>query len=393
MMRWAAWVVVVGLLLAGCSGDSDQGARSETPSAAGTSAPGPPELDAAWNAAVTDGPFVATRPDEGVNPIDAGDRVVVLGPQQVAAYDEATGDVAWETELPRPVCASSRGVNDTGVVAVLLGADGECTEAAALDTTDGRVLWTVPIPRAEDAFGHEGSVGSDAVVVTGECAGFSMLRLTDGGVGDTVTGATVHGRCASAASDGSTVVLSSRGRLSVFDAGSGKRRSTWPAEGLGRVGDVLNEEPLVVTARFADGASFVDLSGREPHRFGRDEGWFGGEPVASYRLGDTLWVQYDDVDSLVGYDLATREETATLRVGDDATLVGSYAGQLVVTVGGDDPAGVRLWLVDPAAPAEPQVLGTLPWPTTGDGAIAGSAVVGEHLVRLWHGRLEAIPLR
>ncbi len=391
MKHWAVGCVVAGLLLAGCtSGSDDPGPSRTSPSdPAPTSDSG---LTAAWSTAVGDSPATFTLPDEGTNPLPAGDLVLTFGTQQVTAIDVATGAITWVVNLPEPVCAAARTVNDDGVAAVLLGSEGECRRAVALDTGDGRVLWTAPIPRAGAAFGHEVSIGADSVVVAGECAGFSLLSVADGSVVDTVTGATVDGKCASATSDGSSVVLLSRGRFSVFDAGTGRRSTSLPAEGVGRVGDVVAVDPLVVSARFGSGGHLFDLSGAEPRAFGRDRGGFGGEPAASVRLGDTLWLQYDDVDTLVGVDIATGKETGTVQVGLTADLLGAHDDRLVVTIGQDLRFDVHTWLVDPAMPDAPEDLGALPAPTAQDTTLPRAAVVGDHLVRLWDGRVDAIPL-
>lgn len=391
MKHWAVGCVVAGLVLAGCTPDAEPGPGEETsptdPAPSSTA-----DLPAAWSTAVGESPATFTLPDEGSNPVPAGDRLLALGTQQVTALDATTGAIDWVLNLPSPVCAAARTVNADGVAAILLGGDGECRQAAAVDTEDGRVLWTVPIPRAEAAFGHEVSIGAETVVVAGECAGFSLLSIADGSLVDSVTGATVDGKCASATSDGSSVVLLSQRRFSLFDAATGTRQGSAAAEGFGRVGDVLTDEPLVVSARFASGAHLVDLAGSAARMFGRDRGGFGGEPAASVRLGDTLWLQYDDVDRLVGVDLTSGEETGTVPIGLDATLVGAYDARLVVTVGRDLRFDTRLWLVDPSAPDDPEDLGTLPAPTADDRVLPRSAVVGDRLVRLWDGRVDAIAL-
>lgn len=388
--------VLVGLLLTGCADDS--GAQGPPPSAttesSATSSPTPGSdlVAATWTATTSDPSFTADLPNKGANPIAAGGVVVALSQQRASAYDVATGAPGWETDLPAEVCASSGQANADGVVAVLLGADGECDKAAAIDAATGELLWTVSIPAAAQAFGHQVSVGPDSVVVTGECTGFTILAIKDGAVTATVAGDNVERQCASAASDGTTVVLAARGTISTYDAGTGQQQGTWPAKELGRIGDLLTRDPLVVTGRFASGARLVDLSGAQPRQFGRDKGGFGGEPAASVRVGDTLWVQYDDSDSLVGYDLTSRQEVGTVRVGSSARLVGSHDDRLVVTVGDTSPDGVELWLVDPTTPTAPEVVGVLPRPEGEDGALAGSAVVDDHLVRLWPGHAEAFTL-
>ena len=326
-------------------------------------------------------------PNEAANPIQAGEQVVVVGYSDVVAYDVRTGNTAWETRLPGDVCAGSKSVNDSGVMVLLLGSGGSCVDALALDTTNGDILWNVPIPRAGRAFGHEVSVGPDTAVVTGECAGFTRLRLVDGSVAGSIPGANVARRCATATSDGTTIVQSSGGRLAVFDASSGKRWGSRAAPGLGRVGDILTRDPMVITARYAFGARLVDLSGSRPRVFGRDNGWFGGEVPASYRLGDTLWVGYDGSDELVGYDLTTRRENRTVTIGADSALVGTFDGQLVVATQGNS-----LSLLDPSAATEPVLAGALPDPPGDDLPLVASAVIGGSLVRVWQGRVESILL-
>ena len=392
MMRWVVSGMSVGLLLTGCTSDST--ADDPVPSGTTSSSPTPDAgmVAPAWTAPTTEPPFTAALPNKGANPIAAGDLVVALSQQRASAYDIATGEPAWETDLPEEVCASSAQVSDTGVLAVLLGADGECTQASALDAATGELLWTVPLAAAAESFGHQVAVGPDSVVVTGECTGFTVLALSDGAVVTTVTGENAGGRCASAASDGTTVVLASRGTVSTYDAGTGEQQDTWPAEDLGRIGDILTQDPLVVSGRFASGRHLVDLSGGEPQQFGRDKGGFGGEPVASVRVGDALWVQYDETASLVGYDLTTKQEVGTVRVGTSARLAGTHDDRLVVSVGDTSPEGVELWLVDPAAPTEHEVVGVLPRPDGEDGALAGSVVVDDHLVRLWPSQVVATAL-
>jgi outer membrane protein assembly factor BamB len=326
-------------------------------------------------------------PNEAANPVQAGEQVVVVSHSKVVAYAIRTGSTAWETSLPGEVCAGSKSVNDSGVMVLLLGSGGSCVDALALDTTNGHTLWKVPIPRASRAFGHEVSVGPDTAVVTGECAGFTRLRLVDGSVAGGVTGVNVVRRCATATSDGTTVVMSSRGRLSVFDAGSGKRLGSWAARGLSRVGDILTRDPMVVTARYTFGARLVDLSGSRPRVFGRDKGWFGGEVPASYRLGDTLWVRYDGLDKLVGYHLTTRHESSKATIGFDSALVGTLRGQLVVAMPGNS-----LSMLDPSASPQPVLAGALPDSPGQNLPLVASEVIGSSLVRVWQGRVESIRL-
>lgn len=394
-IRVLAAAAVVALIASACGADADP-EPTDDPTSAGTEGPDRSgTVERAWDVDAEEEPVSFSPADEGATIVPAGERVVVVGDEQVTAHDATSGDAAWTVDLPGPVCAGSPSAAPDGLVVVVVAPEGAdtCTEAVAIDTNAGEVRWTAEVPRAGDALGLEVSVGPDGVVVTGECAGFSVLGLADGAVASSVAGTTVGGRCPSAASDGTTVVLGWPDRITVHDVATGERRGSWPADGLGRVGDVVSSDPLVVTAAFASGRHLVDLSGSAPRVFGPDEGGFGGEPATSAVVGDTLWLQYDDVQELIGFDLVTRAEVGRVPAGLDATLVGAHDGRLVVTLGGDSPDGVSLELVDPAAPDAPEVVGVLPWPALQeDGSLAGSAVVGDHLVRLWHGRLEAFDL-
>ena len=270
-------------------------------------------------------------------------------------------------------------------MAVLVGEDGHCAQIVALDSNDGRIMWRSPIPRASRAFGHEVSVGDQTAVVTGECAGFTRFRVADGSVAGSVPGDNEERRCATAASDGERIVLASAGRLTVFDADDGKRLRRWEAEALARLGDVLTTDPGVVTARYSSRAGLLDLSSEQPRPFGLDRGWFGGEVPASFRLGDTLWVQYDKEDGVVGYDLETLRER-TLRIGFDSDLVGTFDGSLVIATSGN-----KISLIDPSSSAEERV-GVLPEPVRRDGPLAATRVVGEMYVRVWPGQVDSFDL-
>lgn len=392
MKRWVAGSLCVGLLVTGCTDDDGDGAATPTSPPASTSeTAGAGTLEAGWTAQVTS-PFGPDLPNKGANPIAVGDVVVVLEEQQATGLDVVTGESLWETELPESVCASSRQAGPDGVVGVLLGTDGDCVQAAALDVDDGSLLWTVLIPGAADSFGHQVAVGSASVVVSGECTGFTVLAIADGSVVTTVTGENVKRQCATAASDGTTAVLASDDTISTYDAATGAPQDSWPAPGLGRLGDVLSTDPLVVSGRFEDGGFLIDLSGSKPTQFGRDGGGFGGEPAAAVRSGHTLWVQYDDEDELVGYDLASHQEVGTVPVGDAARLVGVHDDRLVVTVGDVSPDGVEVWLVDPASPTAPEALGLLARPDGEQGGLVGSVVADDAVVRLWSGQVQAYPL-
>lgn len=389
--------VAVVLLATACGSDGPEPAPQPTPST--TSDGAGPDRDgtvaASWDVPAEESPVQLRPADEGSALVPAGDRVVVLGQRVATAYDGASGETAWSVDLPGWVCAAPPSAGPDGLMVVMVHeGDSVCSRAVALDTAgaDGAVRWSVAVPRAAEALGHEITIGPDGVVVAGGCVGFSVLAPADGAVTSSERGSTGDGRCPSAAGDGTTVVLGGPGRATAHAVASGERTGSWPAEGLGRIGDVVSSDPLVVTGRFASGGRLVDLGGPEPELFGEDAGGYGGEPLSAAVAAGTLWLQYEDLDEIVGYDLATHAEVGRLVAGSGATLVGAHDDRLVVTT--EEPGvGISLTLVDPADPDRPQVVGVLPWPSLQeDGSLAGSAVVGDHLVRLWHGRLEAFEI-
>jgi outer membrane protein assembly factor BamB len=406
MVRWGLCVVVVAAVTLGCSpGGGPEGGRAGSPPSSATASSGVPELRAAWGVDVGQTPFQTARaidgtePNEGPNPIDAGDHTVVLGEDRVLGLDTTTGATDWTLVLPAPVCATAPSADAAGAVVLLTGTDGSCTDVVALDAADGTTLWTVPVPRAAAAFGHEVSLGADSVVVTGECAGFTVFSAADGAVVADVPGEKVGVKCPSATSDGTSVVLSSGPTLSVHDARTGERTASADVDDLGRIGNVVSSDPLVVTVSAQSRSWLAGLSGAAPLLFGRDHGSFGGVPAAAAVAGGVLWVQYDDVPELVGYDPTSGAEVATIPVDPEGdALVGTHDARLVVTTATrvGDTVRSELRLYDPSRPEEPQVVGLLPPREAGE-LLSSSAVVGDVLVRVWRagndaGRAEGIEL-
>jgi hypothetical protein len=398
MLRRVVLVVLVSLVTLGCSPDDDPVTQptSAAPSEASSGSEGS-ELAAAWSTDLGVTPFATSSlddtpsPNEGGNLVDGGDRTIALGEDVAVGLDTATGAIDWTVSLPAPVCASAPEVNSAGTAVVLVGSNGDCTDVVALDSADGHTLWTTAVPRAAAAYGHEVSIGNDSVVVTGECAGFTVFAADDGSILSDRAGEKVGPKCASATSDGASVVLSSGSRLSVFDAADGRRTSEAEVAELGRVGDVVSSEPLVVSAAVGSRGRLVALGGSAPLTFGRESSDAGGVPAASVVAAGILWVQYDGVPELVGYDPATGVETATIPIDAEAdSLVGAHDDRLVVTAAArvDGSSRSELRLYDPTRPTEPRVVGLLPPPAKNDESVSSSAVVGDVLVRMWRGDVD-----
>jgi hypothetical protein len=104
---------------------------------------------------------------------------------------------------------------------------------------------------------------------------------------------------------------------------------------------------------------------------------------------DYLLAGYKDV--LLGYDLTTHREVP-IRIRDEATMIGVHGGRLVVAVGGDSSKGVRLCLIDPAAPHSRQLLGTLPKVEDDYATTIGMTVVEDHVLRFSQHGIESFAL-
>lgn len=360
--------------LAGCTDDPE---ADEPRSTDGSTA-----LAEAWVADLTDRAFVPATPNSGGPVVALRDDIVVLGGRTLSAFDPVTGKERWEAVAPADLCASAPTDSGTGVVAVLTGVGDDCSRVVAFDAANGRRLWSRAIPDADDALGQSVAVGRGIITVTGGCVGYTRFRIEDGTIASSD-----RGTCASAASDGTTIVTADENAFTVIDAASGRVERRVPARGLDRVGQVLSADPLVVTARLSTGRTLVDLSSAEPVFFGEDKGGYGGEVPASARSGNTLWVQYDN-RTVAGFDLASGAPVAAPPLDLPGDLVG--ANDDAVHVVTDESVGHELIRFAVADSQSPETIGDLPSAPAAAGPVRASRLVGSLLLTVRANRIDAI---
>jgi outer membrane protein assembly factor BamB len=374
-------LVVLGLLgplLAACSPDADP-----------DPAPGPSTdptvaLAPAWELPLAEKPFVPAAPNSGGPVIALGEDVLVLTRRHLVAVDAADGAEQWRTTLPGDLCAGPPSAADTGLVAVLTGSGDDCSRVVALDAGTGQIAWDRPIPGAADALGQGVAVGPEVVTVTGGCVGYARFRVADGSLASAD-----RGDCATAASDGASVVTADRATFTVVDAASGRVERRVRARGLDQVGQVLSSDPLVVTARLSGGRTLVDLSGRAPAFFGEDEGGYGGQVRGAARSGDLLWVQYD-ARTIAGFDLTRGTAVAGLPLDAPGELVGATEDAVwVASERGEDRELLRFAADDSQDPA---LAGVLPPAPDEAGPVRATALLAGHVLTVRDGRVDAVPL-
>ncbi|HVK30593.1 MAG TPA: hypothetical protein VM575_19810, partial [Nocardioides sp.] len=350
--------VAAVLLLSSCSASHEDDGRPTVK---------PPTADAlevAWQVEVDD-----LYHDADTGRGDAvwvgADRVALVGRDRVSVIDAASGTTTGTIDLPGRVCAAAPDANAAGIGVVVVGrrADGggaPCTaaRAVAVDLATATTLWTKPV--TERIYLRFVGVGERTVAVADAAAGVQRLRITDGKRLPDL-GADSRG----SATNGTTVVVTGADSttLEVQDQDSGRLLHRLDVPRVYDVAEVLpGTDPVVVAVNGPDGFGFVDLSGRRPRPVGRgiNSSYPRLERVTS--VDGTAVVQYG-TSSVVGRwnpDTRTLDTIPVLDEGE--ALVGAYDGRLVTTVSSGNPLaqGAVVRLVDPADPADPLVLGTIP---------------------------------
>lgn len=98
---------------------------------------------------------VAKQADDGTTaasyPSKDGEVIVRVGTSEVTGYDIETGDREWQVQLPTNMstCATTNIAPDD-IAAVVMGANGECTDVLAVDVDKGKRAWTVELPSDGD---------------------------------------------------------------------------------------------------------------------------------------------------------------------------------------------------------------------------------------------------
>lgn len=272
-------VVLLALLTAGCTSDGEQ------PDAAPTKAEDAALLQPAWQVDSI-GPFE----DDGGQALDPqhsdfglmpgwvlDELVIVPAPDQVTAFDVATGDVRWSLKPPplaQGVCALSEGLNDDGIGAVLFSREDQgCSMLTAVQARTGETVWTQSVDFHYAANGYiNGSIGVGeqvvSVVTNGQsCVVARRFALADG---QSRSALPSDDRCAhSAASRGGAVVAQTespdgQGTLEVYDAETGRLRGRSPIENYWAV-SLPVADPVVIDIMGSDSRSvgLYDDRGRQ----------------------------------------------------------------------------------------------------------------------------------
>lgn len=371
--------LVAPLILLALAGCTDRPGPDEP-----RSTQGPAALAEAWAADLADRTFVPAVPNSGESVVALHDSIVVLGRRSLTSFDPVTGEEQWQAVAPADLCASAPTDSGTGIVAVLTGVGDDCSRVVAFDADSGERLWSRAIPDADEALGQSVAVGRGIVTVTGGCVGYTRFRIGDGSIASSD-----RGTCASAASDGATIVTADDHAFTVIDAASGRVERRVPARGLDRVGQVLSADPLVVTARLRTGRTLVDLSAAEPLFFGEDKGGYGGEVPAWARSGDTLWVQYDQ-RTVAGFDLAAGAPVAAPPLDLPGDLVGATDDAVYVVT--DESVGHALVRFAVTDIQDPETVGDLPPAPAAAGPVRAGRLVGSLLLTVRVTRVDALTL-
>lgn len=357
--------LVLLAVLSGLSACSDDGSRDD----AGPAAPKVPELEAAWTSdEVADATVMWSL----------GDTVVVGGDDRLAGLDVATGETRWSRTFRHGICRWPEAPNAEGTLAVLLAREGRprtCVDVAALDLDDGRLRWRRSLdgehPVDWDQAEYDGvSVGDRTVAVTDSVLSAAvLLDLADGEV------RTVRDD-AELSSDGAHLIGLTRGptpgdgsrTATVHDLDTGRRSTVF------RVGDASNlvpvlTDPLVIgTERGRWGSDLFLVRPDGVTRVGRGVGSF----TAS--VDGRLVLTYPG--ALVVVDESTGEEQQVAVLDPQEEAVGIADGRLITLDAAvewlEEPTTV-VRRVDPAQPADPVVLGSLP--RTAPLGVAGDLLV------------------
>ncbi|NYI44813.1 hypothetical protein BJ993_001893 [Nocardioides aromaticivorans] len=375
------------LLLSACStAHEDDGPE--------VAAPEVEDLETAWQVDV-EGLYRDADTGRGDGIWVGTDRVALITTDSVTVLDTADGTTTGTIDLPGQVCAVAPDVNADGIGVVVVGrrargggAPCNAARAVAVDLADATTLWTRPV-RERVYLGSIG-VGEKTVAVADAGAGAQRLRLSDGKRLPDVAGtkSSANGATIVAAGDDYT-------SLAVHDQDSGRLLTTVTVPDVYDVAEILpGAEPPVVAVNGPDGFALVDLAGREPRPVGRaiDSSYPRFERVTS--LDGTAVLQYGKSSVVGRWNPDTRTLDTIPALDEGESLVGAYDGRLVTTISSGNPLapGAVVRLVDPADPADPLVLGTVPESISSFFGTATSAVAGDLLIGEVEGGVAAFRL-
>ncbi|WP_197287523.1 outer membrane protein assembly factor BamB family protein [Streptomyces apocyni] len=121
-----------------------------------------------------------------------GDVYAKSNDKGVAGYDLATGEEKWIIELPGPVCAASRHVNEDDLTAIVhqnkwpkkesdyADADTLCTEVTAIDLAAGKELWTHTVSGGTKKVEFEEITVSGNIAAAGGTGGGAAYDISTG---------------------------------------------------------------------------------------------------------------------------------------------------------------------------------------------------------------------
>lgn len=347
-------------------------------------APEVEDLEAAWQVDV-EGLYRDADTGRGDGIWVGADRVALIATDAVTVVDAASGTTTGTIELPGQVCTVSPDVNADGIGVVIVGrrargggAPCNAARAVAVDLADATTLWTRPV--RERVYLRSIGVGERSVAVADAGAGAQRLRLSDGKRLPDIEGT-------KSSTNGTTVVAASADyrSLGVHDQDSGRLLHTVEVPDVYDVAEILpGAEPAVVAVNGPDGFALVDLAGRKPRPVGRaiDSSYPRFERLTS--IDGTAVLQYGKSSVVGRWNPSTRTLDTIPALDDGESLVGVYDDRLVTTLSSANPLapGAVVRLIDPADPADPLVLGTIPESIgsffgTATSAVAGDLLIGE----------------
>lgn len=376
------------LLLSACSPAHEDDDRPKV------AAPEVEELATAWQVDVDD-LYRDADTGRGDGIWVGADRVALIATDTVTVVDATDGTTTGTIDLPGQVCTVAPDVNAEGIGVVVVGrrargggAPCNAARAVAVDLADATTLWTRPV--RERVYLRSVGVGEQTVAVADAGAGAQRLRLSDGKRLRDVAGT-------KSSTNGSTIVAAGDDdtSLAVHDQDSGRLLTTVEVPDVYDVAEILpGTEPAVVAVNGPDGFALVDLAGREPRPVGRaiDSSYPRFERVTS--IDGSAVLQYGKSSVVDRWNPDTRTLDTIPALDEGESLIGAYDGRLVTTISSGNPLapGAVVRLVDPADPADPLVLGTIPESISSFFGTATSAVAGDLLIGQVEGGVAAFRL-